>query len=154
MPAAFHPAASTPGRGARRILVYDARRARRTALWTPCLPHRVCIATPIVRALALTPSQLAGTSSAPSFELLKVFAYGTWSDYVGRASELPALTEAQSLKLKKLTVVALASQSKMLEYDQLMRELEVRLAAGCGECVRRGGGCTTPAHAGPRGWGL
>jgi len=69
--------------------------------------------------------ELAGTSSAPSLELLKVFAYGTWSDYVGRASELPALTKPQSLKLKKLTVVALASQSKMLEYDQLMRELEV-----------------------------
>jgi len=71
-------------------------------------------------------TELAGTSSAGSLELLRVFAYGTWSDYKARAAELPPLSEAQAAKLKKLTVVALAAQSKMLSYDVLMRELELR----------------------------
>ena len=70
-------------------------------------------------------AQLAGTSSSGSLELLRVFAYGTWSDYKARASELPALTEAQVTKLKKLTVVALAAQGKLLAYDVLLRELEL-----------------------------
>ena len=70
--------------------------------------------------------QLAGSSSAPTLELLRIFAYGTWSDYKARAQELPELSEAQGTKLKKLTVVALAAQSKLLRYDALMRELELR----------------------------
>ena len=70
--------------------------------------------------------ELAGTSSAGSLELLRIFAYGTWSDYKGRSGELPALSEAQALKLKKLTVVHLASSSKLLAYDVLLRALELR----------------------------
>ena len=42
------------------------------------------------------------------------------------AAELPPLTEKQAAKLKKLSVVTLASQSKSLEYEVLMKELEVR----------------------------
>jgi len=70
--------------------------------------------------------QLAGTSSAGSLELLRVFAFGTWSEYKARVAELPPLSEQQIIKLKKLTVVHLASQSKLLAYDALMRELELR----------------------------
>lgn len=71
-------------------------------------------------------SQLAGTSSASILELLRIFAFGTWADYKARAAELPELSEAQAIKLKKLTVVARAAESKLLMYDVLMRELEVR----------------------------
>ena len=46
-----------------------------------------------------------------------------------RAAELPELSPAQTTKLKKLTVVALAAQSKTLAYDVLLRELEVRARA-------------------------
>jgi COP9 signalosome complex subunit 7 len=101
---------------------------------------------------AARPPQLASGSSASSFNLLKLFAYGTWRDYTGARAlapralravaapspraptpaaskaQLPALTAAQQTKLKKLSVVTLASQSKSLAYDVLMRELEARAA--------------------------
>ena len=69
---------------------------------------------------------LEGSPSAGSLELLRIFAYGTWSDYKERQAQLPALNEAQAAKLKKLTVVALAAQTKVLEYDVLMRGVELR----------------------------
>lgn len=67
--------------------------------------------------------ELAGTPSNGSLELLRLFAYGTWSEYKTRAAELPELSEAQTTKLKRLTLVALAAQSKRLAYDVLMQEL-------------------------------
>jgi len=67
--------------------------------------------------------ELAGTSAAPTLELLKLFAYGTWMDYKASESSLPALSAEQTKKLKKLTVVSLASQRKIVPYDVLMREL-------------------------------
>ena len=68
---------------------------------------------------------LANTSHAPSLELLKLFAYGTWREYKMHEAELPALSDAQVTKLKKLSAVAFAAQSKILAYDVLMRELEI-----------------------------
>ena len=70
--------------------------------------------------------ELAGTTAAPSLELLKIFCFGTWNDYKkSTALHDTPLTDAQATKLKKLTVVSLASQSKTLQYDVLMRELEM-----------------------------
>jgi len=68
---------------------------------------------------------LAGTPSASSLELLKLFAHGTWQDYKARAAQLPALTPAQTTKLKKLSVVTLGSQSKSISYGTLMQALEM-----------------------------
>ena len=72
-----------------------------------------------------TVQELAGSSHAPYLELLKVFAYGTWSEYKAQAAELPSMTPAQAAKLKKLSAVTFAAQSKMVPYDLLLRELEV-----------------------------
>ena len=85
------------------------------------------------RAYALSPfnflllprPQIAGTSHAPSLELLKLFAYGTWSEYKAREAELPPLSQPQVLKLKKLSAVTFAAQSKTLSYTLLMRELQL-----------------------------
>jgi len=72
-------------------------------------------------------AELASTSAAPVLELLRLFAFGTWSDYkASSALQAQALSEAQALKLKKLTVVSLAAQSKTIAYDVLLRELEMR----------------------------
>jgi len=62
---------------------------------------------------------------ASSYELLRLFAHGTWPEYRALASSLPALSPPQQLKLKQLTVVALAEKSKVLPYDLLMSQLEV-----------------------------
>ena len=67
--------------------------------------------------------ELAHAGHASSFNLLKIFAYGTWSDYQAAAATLPPLTPAQESKLKKLTVLTHALRTKMLGYATLMREL-------------------------------
>ena len=68
---------------------------------------------------------LAGTAQSASLELLKCFAYGTWKDYRAAAGALPALSAGQAAKLKKLSVVTLASRAKTIAYAALMRELEM-----------------------------
>jgi hypothetical protein len=57
--------------------------------------------------------------------LLELFCYGTWPDYTAQAAALPPLSEQQRHKLKQLTVVSLATESKLLAYDRLMGVLEL-----------------------------
>jgi COP9 signalosome complex subunit 7 len=75
-----------------------------------------------VQRLAADPS-LAG-----HLALLKLFAHGTLPEYraaVAAGESLPALTPAQELKLKKLTVATLAEGAATLAYDRLMPALEL-----------------------------
>ena len=52
--------------------------------------------------------ELAGTAAAPHLELLKLFAWGTWTDYKSRAAQLPALSEAQASKAASAVTATLA----------------------------------------------
>eukprot|EP00123_Amoebidium_parasiticum_P009120 comp19260_c1_seq1/m.22059 comp19260_c1_seq1/g.22059 ORF comp19260_c1_seq1/g.22059 comp19260_c1_seq1/m.22059 type:complete len:255 (-) comp19260_c1_seq1:223-987(-) len=62
-------------------------------------------------------------SSHPhTYRLLEVFAWGTYSTYVGQ-QDMPTLSDKQALKLRQLTIVSLSSSSKVLAYDQLLRAL-------------------------------
>ncbi|XP_038709618.1 COP9 signalosome complex subunit 7-like isoform X3 [Tripterygium wilfordii] len=91
--------------------------------------------------------ELEGTESSVLLDVLRLFAHGTWSDYKkvrllpsvndalpSRAalckhyniSRLPPLVPDQILKLKQLTVLTLAETNKVLPYDQLMQEIDVR----------------------------
>eukprot|EP00850_Spirogloea_muscicola_P011006 SM000066S20481 [mRNA] locus=s66:533759:536342:- [translate_table: standard] len=69
--------------------------------------------------------ELEDSEHSAAFELLKLFAYGTWSQYKSRASTLPALQPQQALKLKQLTVITLAETAKVLPYDLLMAQLDI-----------------------------
>ncbi|XP_008813599.1 COP9 signalosome complex subunit 7-like isoform X1 [Phoenix dactylifera] len=68
--------------------------------------------------------KLEGTQYSSSLDVLRLFAYGTWSDYKSNAS-LPALSPDQVRKLKQLSVLTLAETNKVLPYNQLMQELDV-----------------------------
>ncbi|KAM7260761.1 hypothetical protein ACFE04_026236 [Oxalis oulophora] len=70
-------------------------------------------------------AELSGTEQALHLDVLRLFAYGTWSDYKNNASRLPPLLPQQVLKLKQLSVLTLAETNKVLPYDQLMLELDV-----------------------------
>ncbi|CAI5711621.1 unnamed protein product [Hyaloperonospora brassicae] len=59
------------------------------------------------------------------YELLRIFCFGTYTDYVARKHELPELTPLQVNKLRKLTAVLLAHRFKNIPYDTLMQELDV-----------------------------
>ncbi|KAF5744273.1 COP9 signalosome complex subunit 7 isoform X1 [Tripterygium wilfordii] len=70
--------------------------------------------------------ELEGTESSVLLDVLRLFAHGTWSDYKNNISRLPPLVPDQILKLKQLTVLTLAETNKVLPYDQLMQEIDVR----------------------------
>ncbi|MQL80524.1 hypothetical protein Taro_012958 [Colocasia esculenta] len=70
-------------------------------------------------------AELEGTPYSSSLEVLRLFAYGTWSDYKSNVGCLPALLPDQVRKLKQLSVLTLAETNKILLYDQLMLELDV-----------------------------
>jgi len=60
-------------------------------------------------------------------ELLKIFAYGTLTDYKeGRSLELPPLSEVQLMKLKKLTLVSCSAERKVIPYSDLLQELDLK----------------------------
>jgi len=58
------------------------------------------------------------------FELLKVFAYGTYADYKA-AKGLPELGDAELTKLKQLTLVNMASKQRILPYSSIQQALNV-----------------------------
>ncbi|KAI4356637.1 hypothetical protein L6164_000643 [Bauhinia variegata] len=70
--------------------------------------------------------ELEGTEHSVYLDVLRLFAHGTWSDYKSSAGGLPQLIPDQILKLKQLTVLTLAETNKVLPYDLLMQELDVR----------------------------
>ncbi|XP_038684947.1 COP9 signalosome complex subunit 7-like isoform X2 [Tripterygium wilfordii] len=73
-----------------------------------------------------TVSELEGTENSVLLDVLRLFAHGTWSDYKNNINCLPPLVPDQVLKMKQLTVLTLAETNKVLPYDQLMQELDVR----------------------------
>lgn len=77
--------------------------------------------TPQVQALAQSPEY------APHLGLLHVFSYGTYQTYRD-ASDLPALADAQALKLRQLSLLTLARDRANLSYDALRRALGLESA--------------------------
>uniref|UniRef100_A0A671F6P8 COP9 signalosome subunit 7B n=1 Tax=Rhinolophus ferrumequinum TaxID=59479 RepID=A0A671F6P8_RHIFE len=70
--------------------------------------------------------ELAEGANAAYLQLLNLFAYGTYPDYIANKESLPALSTAQQNKLKHLTIVSLASRMKCIPYSVLLRDLEMR----------------------------
>jgi COP9 signalosome complex subunit 7 len=58
-------------------------------------------------------AELKGTEHSGALDLLRLFAYGIWSDYKSNAQLLPVLEPQQELKLKQLTVMTLAERYKV-----------------------------------------
>jgi len=69
--------------------------------------------------------QLQGTEEQPALELLKIFAYGTYSDYKAVSTNLPPLSPQQVKKLRQLTLVSLSTHSKVISYEILQKQLEI-----------------------------
>jgi len=76
------------------------------------------LSLPSVQALKEAPEHKA------YFQLLEIFAYGSYPDYKAAAG-MPELTPEMLLKLKLLTIVQLGSISKVLPYKDLIAALDV-----------------------------
>jgi len=61
-----------------------------------------------------------------SYALLQLFAYKTYADYIQNQDQFPALNEAQTIKLKHLTIVSMAAESRILSYPLLMSSLAMQ----------------------------
>ena len=60
------------------------------------------------------------------YELLLVFAFGTYKDYLQESHKLPELSEPMRTKLRHLTIVSLASKRKHIPYELLLQELDMK----------------------------
>ncbi|KAJ8518933.1 hypothetical protein ONZ45_g4064 [Pleurotus djamor] len=70
--------------------------------------------------------ELSGSEQyAQHLELLKLFSYKSYADYLQRKDSLPPLNPAQTVKLKYLTIVTLASERRILPYSVLLKELDM-----------------------------
>ncbi|KAL6746638.1 hypothetical protein V8C86DRAFT_1473849 [Haematococcus lacustris] len=74
---------------------------------------------------SLNVAEVTKDDLAPFYSLLQLFAFGTWADYKAQSASLPQLNEQQSSKLKQLTVVSLALQTKVIPYTQLQQALDI-----------------------------
>jgi len=59
------------------------------------------------------------------YEVLRLFAYGTYQDYKNSPDKYTELSEKQLIKLKLLSLVTLSAQSKILKYDSLLSYLDI-----------------------------
>ncbi|KAJ3973901.1 hypothetical protein EV361DRAFT_897251 [Lentinula raphanica] len=58
-----------------------------------------------------------------SYALLQLFAYKTYQDYLENKDQLPPLNQAQTTKLKHLSIVSMATERRILPYPLLMSSL-------------------------------
>lgn len=68
---------------------------------------------------------LETTPHVPYLRLLTLFAYGTYRQYSENKADYPELTDIMQRKLRLLTVVSLATESKLIAYERLQEELEM-----------------------------
>lgn len=66
-----------------------------------------------------------GAESHRLVEVLRIFAFGTYSDYKARQGELLELTAAQKHKLQLLTVVSLATKDKYIKFADLQAAVDL-----------------------------
>jgi len=57
--------------------------------------------------------------------LLQLFSYRTYRDYVEHKDQLPPLNDAQTIKLKHLSIVSLAADRRILPYADLLKALDM-----------------------------
>ncbi|KAL9116125.1 MAG: hypothetical protein Q9227_000494 [Pyrenula ochraceoflavens] len=69
-------------------------------------------------------SEKAPDEFAAYLTQLELFAWGTWAEYQ-TYSDLPPLNEAQTLKLRQLSLLSLAASPAPLTYPFLMKELHL-----------------------------
>ncbi|XP_071494085.1 COP9 signalosome complex subunit 7b-like [Diadema antillarum] len=71
-------------------------------------------------------AELANGPNSSYLDLLNLFAFGTYSDYLANKSKFPELSPPMLSKLRHLSVVSLAAQSKRIPYSVLLQELDIK----------------------------
>jgi COP9 signalosome complex subunit 7 len=61
-----------------------------------------------------------------SLRTLELFAYGKYEDYLANRNDYIDLNEEQCYKLKQLSIIGMASQSRILNYKDLAKNLDTK----------------------------
>ncbi|KAK2002940.1 PCI domain-containing protein [Colletotrichum falcatum] len=85
--------------------------------------------TPQIQALSQSPEFL------PHLRLLETFSHGTYADYLSSAQQLPQLNDAQTLKLRQLSLLTLARDRSNLSYAALQSALGLSSARALEDLV-------------------
>ncbi|KAJ1527723.1 hypothetical protein ONE63_007682 [Megalurothrips usitatus] len=70
--------------------------------------------------------ELANGPHSVYYELLRIFAYGTYREYMQLKDRLPEITPGMKKKLQHLTIVSLATKMKCIPYSVLLQELDMK----------------------------
>jgi len=70
--------------------------------------------------------ELENGPNAPYFNTLKLFAYGTYKQYLENKEQLLELSPLMIKKLQHLTIVTMAIRSKVIPYKDLLVELDIK----------------------------
>lgn len=75
------------------------------------------------------------SSNDPWVLTLKIFAYGTWSEYVTQkvTHNLPDLTDKQATKLKQLSIISLITDDASVQQEGILKYHDIQQAVGLGE---------------------
>lgn len=60
-----------------------------------------------------------------AFNTLELFAYGTYGEYKENPNQYLELTPTQLEKLKKLTIISISMETKVITYESLMKKLDI-----------------------------
>ncbi|MCJ1436855.1 hypothetical protein MMC27_006237 [Xylographa pallens] len=84
--------------------------------------------TYVFAELLETPNIQSLRTATPEYSrfltLLEIFSWGTWAEY-SSTPDLPQLSEAQSLKLRQLSLLSLSSSHSTLTYPYLLSALDL-----------------------------
>ncbi|KAK1972282.1 PCI domain-containing protein [Colletotrichum sublineola] len=85
--------------------------------------------TPQIQALSQSPDFL------PHLRLLEIFSHGTYAAYLSSSQQLPQLNDAQTLKLRQLSLLTLARDRLNLSYTALQSALDLPSARALEDLV-------------------
>lgn len=76
-----------------------------------------------------------GAPDDPWIQTLRIFAYGTWSDYVAQkeAGKLPELTDKQATKLRQLSIISLITDDRSVQQEGILKYNDIEKAVGLGD---------------------
>jgi len=69
--------------------------------------------------------ELKNASDKKYYNLLTLFTYGTYTEYLANKEQYPELNAGQIKKLRQLTLVEIAADNKILDYGLLLRTLDI-----------------------------
>jgi len=80
---------------------------------------------PNILALESDEGKASNPQGPTHVELLRIFAYGTFSDYQTHADKLPEIGASATKKLRLLTIASLAAKTKVIKYSDLQAQLNI-----------------------------